>query len=649
MQHKSEVERRAEKEYKNKKHGFSYLLREVISNALHSCVLSQDCAQPRIDLNIFYEEDKTSVEVSDNGEGFTKENYDCFEVLDSLNAKKEDQHFFPKGQGRLAIVYYTDSCEFNSTFLENGSVYIRRFLYPKKDDVGLFDASECSKCNESENPEIKTKISMICTTQQKQLRAKTFFSEHDSAQKIKTWVLSNFMPFFLPCGEVESRGRSNIVLDITFNEETAKISREDLNYFAERIEFSLSLNGEEYPFCLWLLKDSNEGGELQTISCARGLVVAVKPHDLKYDFSAKEKFKVFVTSAYFDDRVSSIGDAVELENEIYEVINGAISANLDAYFAAEIRENREKTKKHFSDYEKELPLFSQFLDPNVLAESSRRILEKKEIEAQACRKKIEEELKYFRGEKSEQTNLVIRSGLAVYVKHRKTILEEFAKLLEQYETNNPCEREVHELICPPGDYYTGTEDYFKHNLWIVDDKFAHFSYTHSAKSGESLPDIAIHAYADNNEQPTEVVFIELKRPLGAHNAGSKDEDMTSQVLRYARTFFSESKGLGQNGGAIDIDTKNCRFFGYILAGRDDIARERRKRREKDGLDLYIKIPFLQDSYFRDLDISPVNQDSDSSSSKKMMRLEMYAYSDLKRLCQNRNKVFFSLLEKPIKR
>lgn len=641
MQHRSEVERRAEKEYKNRKHGFSYLLREVLSNALHSCLISKDCMRPTIGLRISHEENKTSIELSDNGEGFTKENYDCFEVLDSLNVKKENRRFSPKGQGRLAIVYYTDSCQYFSTFQENGSVYLRTFVYPKRDEPGLFDASECS---ESADSEIITKVSMICSSQQKQLRAKTFFSEHDSAQKIKTWVLSNFMPLFLHYDQEENLERRNIVLDITFNEETAKISREDLNQDAERLEFSLSLDGKEYPFCLWLLKDSNEGGELQTISCARGLVVAVKPHDLKYDFSAKEKFEVFVTSTYFDDRVSSIGDAVELENEIYEAINGAICKELDARFAPEIRENREKTKKHFLDYEKELPLFSQFLDPNVLAESSRRTLGKKEIEAQACEKKTKEELKYFRGEKSEQANLVIRSGLAVYVKHRKTILEEFAMLLEQYELKNPLEKEVHELICPPGDYFNGNdEDYFKHNLWIVDDKFAHFSFTHSATTGESLPDISIHAYADNNEQPTEVVFIELKRPLGAHNAGAREEDMTDQVFRYAKDFFKSGKGRGPNGRQIEIDISNCRFFGYILAGRDDIEKERRIRHDKDAGDQYHKIPFLSNSYYRDIDIAGYGQNP------KMMRIEMYAYLDLKKLCQNRNKVFFSLLEKPIER
>jgi len=639
MEHKSDVEHRAEKEYKHKKHGFNFLLREVLSNALHSCLISEDCESPHIILNATHDENRTQILVSDNGEGFTKENYDCFDVLDSVNIRKERRRFSPKGQGRLAIVYYTDHCEYNSTFRDqDGSVWQRIFDYPKRDVAGLFDAHESCP---SENETIQTRVQMSCISQQKQLRAKTFFSGYDSAEKLKGWILSNFMPFFLPDDE-ENIGSRNIVLDISLNGDNAKISRNDLVHDVKRLKFSLSLDGLEHSFQLWLLQDSTEAGKkIPLISCARGLVVSVKPR-LEYEFAPKEGYKVFMASGYFDDRVSSTGDTLDLEPDVYEAIKKQVYDKLDTIFSAEIEENRRQTKRNFQEFEEKLPPFSQFLEPEELAVSSRMVLPEKEIVSKACCKKTEEELKFFRGEETAYRDQVMRSGLAVYVKHRKAVLEEFGRMLELYQSGSALEKELHQIICPSGDY-NGEEDYFKHNLWLVDDKFAYFSRTHSAGNGEAASDIIIRAYADNNPEPAEIVFIELKRPFGAHNAGDKNEDMTEQVVRYAKNFFKAGKGLGANGGAIDIDTSKCRFFGYILAGRDDIEKERERRYEKDTRDVYTKIPFSSFSFYRDVGIGGLDKP------EKMMRVEMYAYSDLKKLCENRNRVFFNLLDKPIRR
>ncbi len=641
MQHKSDVEHRAEKEYKNKRNGFNFLLREVLSNAFHSCLISENCEKPLIILNVIHDENHTEILVADNGEGFTEGNYDCFDVLDSVNVRKEQQMFSPKGQGRLAIVYYTDHCKYDSTFYGgDGAVWQRTFDYPKRDEKGLFDAHGCQP---SESEIIRTEVCMFCTSQQKKQRAKTFFDEHDSAEKLKGWVLSNFMPFFLPTGDGENIGSKNIVLDINLNDEGAKISGNDLDQEVKLLKFSLFLEGVEYSFQLWLLQDSAEAGKkFQIISCARGLVVSVKPHSLEYEFASSKGYRVFVTSTYFDDRVSSTGDTIELENDVYEAIKKQIYDQLDSIFSAEIDENRRQTERNFQEFEEKLSPFSQFLDPRELARSSRMALPEKAIESRACSKKTEEELKFFRGEKTEYRNQVIRSGLAVYVKHRKAVLEEFGRMLELYQSGSALEKELHQIICPSGDY-NGEEDYFKHNLWLVDDKFAYFSRTHSAENGEAASDIVIRAYADNNPEPAEIVFIELKRPFGAHNAGDKEEDMTEQVARYAKKFFKAGKGLGANGGVIDIDTSKCRFFGYILAGRDDIKKERERRYDKDTGDAYTKIPFSNFSFYRDVGIGGLDKP------EKIMRVEMYAYSDLKKLCENRNRVFFNLLDKPIRR
>ena len=69
MEQKSNVQYRAEKEYKNSREKFFLLLREII--------------------NITFDENQCKIELRDNGEGFTEKNRLYFEELDKKNLEKE--------------------------------------------------------------------------------------------------------------------------------------------------------------------------------------------------------------------------------------------------------------------------------------------------------------------------------------------------------------------------------------------------------------------------------------------------------------------------------------------------------------------------------------------------------------------------------
>lgn len=538
MQHISEVENRAQKEYKHKKGGFALLLREALSNAIHSVLLSSECTVPEVKIEVQCHDGAIVVSVSDNGQGFNEKNYRYFKVLDSTNEEKSRSNFYPQGQGRLAIVYFADGGHYSSVFKdEDGVLKKRSFDYPAPEG-GLFDAQEASA---SSDEPIGTTLSLYFSRPDKYKRAQNFFADHDSAEKLKNWILGNFMPFFL-----SAEGRKSITLETVYNTEKATIQSDEMTRDLTPLRFELELEDscgvvKEFSFFVWIVEETEHyNASVEIITCARGLIATVgKP--FIYKLAPRVPCKAFITSSYFDENVTGTGDRVEIPEEAFGKIQSEIERSLDQKFDQDIDENRRQSRKRFDQLNCRLPMIMTFIDKEEICLSSRNSLEEKELLKAATEKKSTEEVKFFRGEKSQYEKKVISSGLCAYVKHREKIFREFERLLEVYEKDNPKEKELHDLICPSGDY-DGREDYFRHNLWIVDDKFSYFSFTRSADNFESQCDIAIHAYADNNEEPSEIVFIELKRPSAAHNAGSKHENMIDQMMRYASDFYKSKRG-----------------------------------------------------------------------------------------------------------
>ena len=74
MEQKSNVQYRAEKEYKNSREKFFLLLREIISNSIHAVLIRQNKETnfiPQLDLNITFDENKCKIELMYICEGFT--------------------------------------------------------------------------------------------------------------------------------------------------------------------------------------------------------------------------------------------------------------------------------------------------------------------------------------------------------------------------------------------------------------------------------------------------------------------------------------------------------------------------------------------------------------------------------------------------
>lgn len=182
MEQKSNVQYRAEKEYKNSREKFFLLLREIISNAIHAVLIRKSKEgnyTPELKLNITIDDSQYKIELTDNGEGFNENNQKYFEELDKKNPEKERLNFHPLGQGRLAIIFFADSAEYETVYKENGKYNKRTIPYPSASE-GLFSFSEYQ---EEEAPNSTyTKLTILINKPQTLGRAKTFFKHYSTPE-----------------------------------------------------------------------------------------------------------------------------------------------------------------------------------------------------------------------------------------------------------------------------------------------------------------------------------------------------------------------------------------------------------------------------------------------------------------------------------
>lgn len=182
MEQISDVAFRAEKTYKNSREKFGLVLREIVSNAIHAVLIKDEkrtgsSYNPTVMLKCSIHEKEVKITIQDNGEGFTKDNCKYFTHLDVKNSEKEQHGFFPRGQGRLAIIHFTDGAVYTSTYMDSdGQMYDTRFVYPH-DEAELFTI-ENEKTNAATKNTSGTQVEIHINSSQKYHRAHTFFSQY---------------------------------------------------------------------------------------------------------------------------------------------------------------------------------------------------------------------------------------------------------------------------------------------------------------------------------------------------------------------------------------------------------------------------------------------------------------------------------------
>ena len=651
MEQRSNVLNRAEKEYKNSREKFYLLLREIISNSIQAVLIRKEKEKnasgsyiPEITLNVNYSDKRCTIDLRDNGEGFTEINSQCFDELDRINSEKERYHFHPLGQGRLAVVYFSDKANYETVYKDvNGAMRKKSFPYPKPDE-GLFSLFEFDEGG-SNADDTYTDLRIEIDKQNSLSRANTFFKKYSDIGLLKQWMVETFFPAIV--------ANDDLVIKLILNGDVEKITRKSIEAETESLPFDMTFEEEgKFDFKLWLIKSSAPLKKDNPIVCfARYLIAELENGKLRYTLDSDEGYSLYLTSEYFDEHVDTKGEKIEISSSDVAVINEKVNVLLDDYFKDIITRNQEESKRNLKNFKKRFPSLDAFI-PDETVEENKGVMDEDDLVKTAIETKGKYEKRFWTQmsrpssvdddvpyEETVECQKLLNSSLHIYVKHRERILERLFEMIKPYGENGEpkpeLESEVQELLFRRGNLLDNSKDInHLHNLWILDDKFTTFSSTlkgKSTKPGEEKSDIYI--WSDDPKSVKQVLILELKSTTQAHNAGNAKESMIGQVKRYATDVYNKPQQILN----WNEDTSNIQYQAIILARKADIQKE---VTSISAGGKFRRIPFLKDSRYKDDVFYPKNSDE----IEVPIRIELYSFEDIYKLASSRNDVFFRLLK-----
>jgi hypothetical protein len=163
-----------------------------------------------------------------------------------------------------------------------------------------------------------------------------------------------------------------------------------------------------------------------------------------------------------------------------------------------------------------------------------------------------------------------RSSLAGYVAKRSVIIGLLEQALGRDEAGrNVSESRVHQLLCPMR--RTGDEiDFDEHNLWLLDDSLAFYSWLSSdlqsfTDGSKKRPDLLVFG-PQVYGSPRSITLVELKAPeRSAYN--SSGENPFIQVVEYAERIRG-GKVRDRSNKPMKYD-RGVQIYAYILADLTD--------------------------------------------------------------------------------
>lgn len=643
MEQRSVVEFRAEKLYKGSREKFGYLIREVVSNSIQAVIIKKKLRTPRgyiprVEFTVRYKDTSVEIVLKDNGEGFNELNRRYFTHLDSRNTEKDQLHFHPKGQGRLAVVFFSDRASYSSIHLdESGNFQRGSFDYPEK-SMSLFDV-EGIEGFPTDKKETGTTLTLVITKQLTFGRAKTFFTKYPDVEKLKDWFIENFFPFFMENESLE------LIIDLNGHGKT--VNRAYIENNVKSVPFTVNIGDtkeDEKGFKVWLVEKLNNPKSRNQVTCfARHLRAELEGAKLEYEIDLPKAYDWLLTSEYFDDRADQKGDKIEIEDSAVEKIQLILNDALDKYFSTQIEANRKETKKNIEAAKTKFHSLSVFIE-DAKECKTKKILSESDIVNSAVETKGQVEKAYWSSKEveTEEVGKLLNSSLHIYIDHRDRVLKRFQELIRRFDADGDAKNEpednVHDLFLRRGATLKNSENRnHLHNLWILDDKYTIFSETRgaaSSKRGQEASDI--YMWTDDPEKARELLIVELKSTSTAHNAGNKYESMVAQVKRYAAQFYRDPmKVLNW-----ETDPNRVLYSGVILARKSDINKELNSNNSGASPN---KIPFLESSYYFNEKFS-VGTNVTAEPKFIDIRIEMYSYEDIYQLARDRNSVFFRLLK-----
>jgi len=522
--------------------------------------------------------------VSDNGIGFNQQNLDSFVKMDS----QKKASIGGKGVGRLLWLKVADSVRIESVFSDAEAVSRVTFDFCLDDPIRNLEYSTGAAAEH-----IGTLIELF---PYKDTYARSIPRK---AATIAGRVLAHFISYFVNI----SQPKIEIVdgdKDIDLFDQFTSVTERDQDF-----RFPLTLSEGEFEFVChcFLLPKSISDDEKSTNALYLGANGrAVKRYELDAvlgmtAIDGKYAYLSYVESEILNDTANDTRTEFSLSDDDLELIVNAAKVKAREFLAPEITEIRERQEKVVASLRVEHPRFlsvardsKEFADnlhlsmqkeEDVFVELSRQSLRQYKRRKNAFLTSVKKKLpditakaqEYVAGLQSESV-----SSLAEYVMKRKMILEVFEESLKYADIETKLsdyEDVVHDIVCPLRS--TSEElDYEDHNLWMVDDRLAFFSYFNSDKQMKAQianpanpndrPDISVFDISlgfQNIDQSQPITIIEFKRPK--RDDYTLEKNPITQVRKYVDDMRKSGEAIKYDGTPLRQIADTTPFVCHIIA------------------------------------------------------------------------------------
>lgn len=486
---------------------------EAIANSL-------DANASNIDINI-YIEDKTAshslkIDITDDGDGFTEENFNRFEKL--LNPKDKSH----KGIGRLVFLKYFNRIEIQSSWLNQN----RSFIFDSKGIKNNIIS------NNTENKKI-TKLLF------REFRGDKIHSyNYINPIELKKSIIEHFLPKLntlaqqkipfkitidLKTGQTESSNIYEDQVSITENDLPKLIESENSIFIPSNL-------GQEYEIkVFYLIEKINDASQLLIAFNIDNRTVVIE-NFLKKDVLPAIGYRcIFLfSSTLFDNCTDTSRQKFNLPDEISQnELKRHLRDAIGKILTDEIPDIKAKNAETKQEFEKNFPHLIGYFEKDVVG-----LIDKNEALNDAQTNLFKEQKRILAAENltDEQYRKSIEfssRALTEYVLYREKIISKMEELL----ANKSEETEIHNLIIPR---YTKLEqanlvhEAYQNNAWLLDDKFMSFRTILSEKEMKEViqeirldnekidnergrPDIALIFSADPKvNEKVDVVIVEIK-------------------------------------------------------------------------------------------------------------------------------------------
>jgi hypothetical protein len=505
-----------------------------------------------------------SIEIIDNGVGFSQENRESFDTY--LSETKIE--IGGKGFGRFMYLKYFNEAKIQSQYKEGETYKFRNFRFGKQDEIIVDeqkgDATTC---------ETGTKLLLENIIAKEQLDKGLDVLARKLVEKLLVFFVDT--SFNVPQITLKESDNTGLIILNNYVNDNNSISQVG----EQPITVKSNFENLEYPFTVKVYKIYFSQLSSKVVLTAHNREVTETTlqtyipefQDEFYDEANGKKknyvIKAYVLGEYLNNNVSLERETFEFAKDtgdrLYPLgqaeIEKKVANIVKSFFEEDVKSRFEKKIETVRNYiNSKAPWHRIYLNDFDFTNLPTNLTDEKiEIEFQKFKFKKEQETRIEikemiaseDGTTNEKFQQIVsrisqngKNDLAHYVCNRKLIVETFDELRKRRETDNKAhlESELHNLIFPMGQT-SETLDYESHNLWLLDERLVFSQYVASdkviSKSETKEPDLVIFneevcIYRNGENITTSPLTIfEFKRPKRTNYPD--EENPIMQACRYA--------------------------------------------------------------------------------------------------------------------